>query len=61
MKGRIIVIIILISTIILLIFTWLFLQYIIEVFDVDRAMTSTNSFVLKTNQLIFDRYNLIIS
>lgn len=62
MKGRITVFIIVIFTIIFVIFTWLFLQYIIEEFDVDRAIGSTDFFVhYVTDQSLIDRYNQIIS
>lgn len=45
MRGRIIVFIIIIFTIIFLLFTWFFLQYIIKEFEVDRAIESTDVFV----------------
>lgn len=42
MRGKIAVLTIIILTIIFVIFTWFFLQYIINEFDIDRAVEVTD-------------------
>lgn len=42
MRGKIAVLTIIIFTIIFVIFTWFYLQYIINEFDIDRAIEVTD-------------------
>lgn len=45
MTGKKIVFIVIIFTIIALILTWFYLEYIIVEYDLDRAMNTTNTFM----------------
>jgi len=45
MTGKKIVFIVIIFTVIVLLLTWFYLEYIIVEYDLDRAMNATNTFI----------------